>query len=104
MEEYLMLIWVFSCVFAWGFTGSATPLGETIFPVGFRKLVRGFGYTTSVIAILTTALLAPKFTNAIINAGFGMATVSFLLWSIVHLAGAVYTVGAFSFRLANRTV
>lgn len=104
MEDILMLVWIFSCVFAWAFAGSATSMGETIRPISFRKLVRSFSYTASVIAIVTTAILSPKFADAMLKNGFGMATMSFLLWSTIHLAGAVYTVGSFNYRLVSKTI
>ena len=104
MEDYLMLTLIFSCVLAWAFTGSATPLGETIYPAGFRQLIRSIGYISSLTAIITTAILSPKFANAMQANGFGMASMSLLLWSTIHLAGAVYTVGSANYKIVCKAV
>jgi len=104
MEDFLLLVWVFSCVIAWGFTSSATSLGETIHPSGYKWAIRTIGYIASSLAILTTITLLPKFSEAIQRSQDFGNTLSFLLWSTIHLSGAIYTVIAFNYKLAHKTI
>lgn len=103
--DNLILVWIFSCVLAWALTGSATSMGETMTPDAFRMFLRLLGFIVSVIAIATTPALAPAFTTAFSVAGFhsatAMAGVSFILWSFVHLSGAVFTVFSTGYKLAT---
>lgn len=103
MEGYVILIWVFSCVLAWGFASSATSLGETIHPKGYRWSVRTIGYIASSTAIITTIILLPKFSDALQASQNIGANLNFLLWSTIHLSGAIYTIIAYNYMLLNKT-
>ena len=58
------IIWIFSSVLAWAFTGSATPMGDTITGPGYRKFIRIFALVISIIALATTPFVGQAFVIA----------------------------------------
>jgi hypothetical protein len=106
--DNLILIWIFSNVLAWAFASSATSLGDTIYPVEYRTFIRYFAFTVSTVAIVTTLALLPAFTHAIASTELqgvvGGAALTFVLWTAIHLSGAIFTVGSLSYKFANKTL
>ncbi len=102
------IIWIFSSVLAWAFTGSATPMGDTITGPGYRKFIRIFALVISIIALATTPFVSQAFVIAYNSIGIGGFTASmaysFLLWAFIHLSGALYTVVANGHRLVTNTL
>ena len=84
------IVWIFSCVLAWAFTGSATQMGDTLPGSGFRKGVRIFALIVSIVALATTPAVSSAFVIAFHTASLDTLTASmtytFLLWAFIHLS------------------
>lgn len=102
------IIWIFSCVLAWAFTGSATPMGDTITDSGYRKFIRIFALIVSIIALATTPFVSQAFVIAFGAVSLDSFTASmaytFLFWAFIHLSGALFTAVANGYRLVTNTL
>ena len=88
----IVLIWMFSCVFAVPCVAWASPLGETMGEL--RKAVGVIAYTNSCIALGSTILIYPLFVYAVRSLNFssfeGYNSAWLLMWSALHVGSALY--------------
>lgn len=111
MNTYLVMVWTLTCVLNWPLVSSMSDLGLTL-PTNVRRFVRHLAFVLSTIALATTISIWPSFKVALdsiflpqMRDSYMQApSVSFLIWSFIHLSGAIFNFTQYIQRQLNNKV